>query len=80
MSISRLLIRRKVDRAQGWASSGPEATSKGDVTMRFVTFRLHRYAELAVLPGSDHFVVGRRTDWIISMTKAFLDAPMPKAK
>lgn len=43
-------------------------------------FRLLPHAQLAVLPGSDHFAVVQRADWIISMTKAFLDAPMPKAR
>lgn len=43
-------------------------------------FRLLPHAQLAVLPGSDHFAVVQRADWILSMTKAFLDAPMPKAK
>lgn len=43
-------------------------------------FRLLQHAQLAVLPGSDHFVIGKRADWVISMTTAFLAAPMPKAK
>ncbi|MGQ0569177.1 MAG: alpha/beta fold hydrolase [Armatimonadota bacterium] len=43
-------------------------------------FRLLPHAQLAVLPGTDHFAPVHRADWIVSMTKAFLDAPMPKAK
>ncbi len=41
-------------------------------------FKLLPQAQLAVLPGTDHFAPLQRSDWIASMTKAFLDAPMPK--
>jgi pimeloyl-ACP methyl ester carboxylesterase len=43
-------------------------------------FRLHRHAQLAVLPGASHFAPMERPDWIVSMTRAFLNAPMPEAK
>lgn len=43
-------------------------------------FRLLPHAQLAVLPGSDHFAVAEGADWVLWMTKAFLDAPMPKTK
>lgn len=43
-------------------------------------FRLIPGAQLAVLPVSDHFAPMQRSEWIVAMTKAFLDAPMPKAK
>ena len=43
-------------------------------------FRLLPNAQLAVLPGTSHFAPIERSVWITSMTKAFLDAPMPKAK
>jgi pimeloyl-ACP methyl ester carboxylesterase len=43
-------------------------------------FRLHRHAQLAVLPGASHFAPMERSDWIVSMTRAFLNAPMPEAK
>jgi pimeloyl-ACP methyl ester carboxylesterase len=41
-------------------------------------FRLLPRAQLAVLPGSSHFAPMDRSDWIASMTRAFLNAPMPK--
>jgi len=43
-------------------------------------FRLHQHAQLSVLPGASHFAPMERPDWIVSMTKAFFAAPMPKAK
>lgn len=38
-------------------------------------FRLLPQAQLAVLPGSDHFAIFARPDWVLSMSTAFLDAP-----
>jgi pimeloyl-ACP methyl ester carboxylesterase len=43
-------------------------------------FRLHQHAQLAVLPGASHFAPMERPDWIVSMIRTFLAAPMPKAK
>jgi pimeloyl-ACP methyl ester carboxylesterase len=43
-------------------------------------FRLHQHAQLAVLPGASHFAPMERSEWIVSMTRTFLAAPMPKAK
>jgi pimeloyl-ACP methyl ester carboxylesterase len=43
-------------------------------------FRLLPNGKLGILPVSDHFAFVQRPDWIASMTKAFLDAPMPEAK
>ena len=43
-------------------------------------FRLHQHAQLAVLPGASHFAPMERPDWIVSMTRAFFNAPMPQAK
>ena len=43
-------------------------------------FRLHQHAQLAVLPGASHFAPMERPDWIVSMTRAFFNAPMPEAK
>ena len=43
-------------------------------------FRLLPHAQLTVLPGTDHWAPVQRPDWIVPMIKAFLDAPMPKAK
>jgi pimeloyl-ACP methyl ester carboxylesterase len=37
-------------------------------------------SQLAVLPGTTHVSLIERTDWLLSMVTAFLDAPMPKAK
>jgi pimeloyl-ACP methyl ester carboxylesterase len=37
-------------------------------------------SQLAVLPGTTHVSLIERTDWLLSMVSAFLDAPMPKAK
>lgn len=41
-------------------------------------FHLLPHGQLAVLPVSDHFAPVQRPDWIVSMTKEFLDAPMPE--
>jgi pimeloyl-ACP methyl ester carboxylesterase len=35
-------------------------------------------AQLAVLPGTTHTTLMERTDWLLSMIGAFLDAPMPQ--
>jgi pimeloyl-ACP methyl ester carboxylesterase len=43
-------------------------------------FRLLPHAQLAVLPGTEHWAPVQLPDWIASMLKAFLDAPMLKAK
>jgi pimeloyl-ACP methyl ester carboxylesterase len=43
-------------------------------------FRLLPNAQLAVLPGTSHFAPMERSAWVASMAKAFLGAPMPKAK
>jgi hypothetical protein len=32
-------------------------------------------AQLAVLPGTTHVTLLRRTDWLVSMVTAFLDPP-----
>jgi pimeloyl-ACP methyl ester carboxylesterase len=42
-------------------------------------FRMLPHAHLAVLPGTDHFAPMQRPDWVVSMSEAFLNAPMPKA-
>lgn len=34
-------------------------------------------SQLAVLPGANHTLMVARTDWLVSMTNAFLDAPPP---
>lgn len=39
------------------------------------TFRLLPHARLAVLPGTDHMQVTIRTEWLVPMIGAFLDAP-----
>lgn len=36
-------------------------------------------SQLAILPGTTHVSLIERTDWLLSMVAAFLDAPMPKA-
>lgn len=36
-------------------------------------------SQLAILPGTTHVGLIERTDWLLSMVTAFLDAPMPKA-
>lgn len=41
-------------------------------------FRLLPHAQLAVLPGSDHFLPMQRSDWAVPMIEAFLNAPMPE--
>lgn len=43
-------------------------------------FRLLPHGQLAVLPASDHFAPMQRGAWVVSMTRAFLNAPMPKPK
>ena len=43
-------------------------------------FRLLPHAQLAVLPGSDHFLPMQRSDWAVPMIEAFLNAPMPEPK
>jgi hypothetical protein len=43
-------------------------------------FRLLLHAQLAVLQGTDYWAPVQRPDWIISMIKAFVDAPMLKVK
>lgn len=40
-------------------------------------FRLLPNAQLAVLPGTDHMTIVNRSAWLLSMTEAFLNAPMP---
>ena len=37
-------------------------------------------AQLAILPGSSHISVMMQTDWLLSMTVPFLDAPLQQAK
>jgi pimeloyl-ACP methyl ester carboxylesterase len=37
-------------------------------------------SQLAVLPGTTHVTLIERTDWLLSMVTAFLEAPMVKAK
>jgi pimeloyl-ACP methyl ester carboxylesterase len=43
-------------------------------------FRLLPHAQLAVLPGADHFLPMQRSDWAVPMIEAFLNAPMPGSK
>jgi pimeloyl-ACP methyl ester carboxylesterase len=40
-------------------------------------FRLLPRAQLAVLPGTDHMMLVKRSDWLVSMILAFLDADSP---
>lgn len=35
-------------------------------------------SQLAVLPGSTHVTLMQKSDWLVSMVNAFLDAPPPK--
>lgn len=37
-------------------------------------------SQLAVLPGTTHVTIVDRTDWLLSMIEAFLNAPMPEPK
>jgi pimeloyl-ACP methyl ester carboxylesterase len=43
-------------------------------------FRLLPNAQLAILPGTDHMTIVNRSDWLVPMIDAFLDAPVPKPK
>ena len=43
-------------------------------------FRLLPHAQLAVLPGSDHFLPMQRSDWAVPMIETFFNAPMPEPK
>jgi pimeloyl-ACP methyl ester carboxylesterase len=43
------------------------------------TFRLLPHAQLAVLPGTDHMALTKRTTWLAPMVGEFLHAAMPKA-
>jgi pimeloyl-ACP methyl ester carboxylesterase len=43
-------------------------------------FRLLPHAKLAVLPMTDHFAPVQRPEWVASMVKEFLEAPMPETK
>jgi len=43
-------------------------------------FRLLPYSRLAVLPGTDHMTLVERSDWLVTMVEAFLDAPMPEPR
>jgi len=36
-------------------------------------------SQLAILPGTTHVTLVDRAEWLVSMTEAFLDAPMPAA-
>jgi pimeloyl-ACP methyl ester carboxylesterase len=36
-------------------------------------------SQLAILPGTTHQMIVHRTDWLFSMTNAFLDAPPPQS-
>jgi pimeloyl-ACP methyl ester carboxylesterase len=36
-------------------------------------------SQLAILPGTNHQMIVHRTDWLFSMTNAFLDAPPPQS-
>ncbi len=38
------------------------------------------HAQLAVLPGTTHFGVLSRTDWLVAKVEPFLDAPMPEGR
>ncbi len=39
-------------------------------------FRLFPNARLAIVPDTDHMMIVKRSDWLVPMLKAFLDAPM----
>jgi pimeloyl-ACP methyl ester carboxylesterase len=43
------------------------------------TFRLLPHAQLAVLPGTEHMALTRRTEWLAPMMSEFLNDPSPKA-
>ena len=43
-------------------------------------FRLLPHARLAVLPGTDHMALMRRTTWMAPMVDEFLNAAMPKTE
>jgi pimeloyl-ACP methyl ester carboxylesterase len=42
--------------------------------------RLLPHAQLAVLPATDHAIMTTRSDWLMPMVEAFLNAPMPEEK
>ena len=41
-------------------------------------FRILPQAQLAVLPATDHMQLTARTEWLVPMINAFLDAPVAK--
>jgi pimeloyl-ACP methyl ester carboxylesterase len=41
-------------------------------------FRLFPDARLAILPGTDHMTIVKRSAWLLPMIEEFLDAPMPQ--
>ena len=43
-------------------------------------FRLLPLARLAVLPGTDHMAVTKRTTWLAPMVSEFLNTAMPKTE
>jgi pimeloyl-ACP methyl ester carboxylesterase len=43
-------------------------------------FRLLPHAQLAVLPGADHFLPMQRSDLAVPMIETFFNPPMPETK
>jgi pimeloyl-ACP methyl ester carboxylesterase len=41
-------------------------------------FQMLPQAQLAVLPDTDHIALVERADWLLSMIRAFPDAPAPE--
>jgi pimeloyl-ACP methyl ester carboxylesterase len=37
-------------------------------------------SQLAVLPGTTHVTLITKTEWLLSMVRPFLDAPLPRPK
>jgi pimeloyl-ACP methyl ester carboxylesterase len=43
-------------------------------------YHLIPYAQLAILPDTDHMTIVKRSDWLLPMIGAFLDIPMPQTQ
>jgi pimeloyl-ACP methyl ester carboxylesterase len=78
-SVQRMIDFKDIPDEQMRSIAAPALVIVGDADIvrpehAVAMFRILPHAQLAILPGTDHMAIVHRSDWLVSMISAFLDA------
>jgi len=62
---------------KAWLATVAMALALFQLVSAFAMYRLIPKAQLAILPGADHFLLFSRPDVVLALMTTFLDAPAP---